>query len=279
MKSRIIIHVVGYTTVGFLALAATAQALPGTGTVDSGDIINGEVRAVDIGGSAVSSPKVGDGTLQGVDIANNNLTGVDIKDGALGPADLAAGSVTGTKVLDGSLTGADITDSSVLGTDLTNGTVTGSDLANGTVTGFDIAGSTITGSHVASNSLTGSDINEAALSYSASGCQIGLVHSFARVKGAAGMPGFFTTSSTWVDVVHTCPTTSDAAFVRRVTTGVYEVIFSGDPAVLAMATVHGGDGDNDNTVAVQKLNSTTFQVVVRDQSGALDDGWFQIMTF
>ena len=40
-------NVIGYLGI-FLALTGTAVALPGVDTVDSGDIINGEVKAPDI---------------------------------------------------------------------------------------------------------------------------------------------------------------------------------------------------------------------------------------
>lgn len=279
MKSRVLAHAVGYTTLAFVALAGTAQALPGTNSVDSGDIIDGEVRRVDIAGSAVNSSKVADGTI----------TGVDLLDGSVGVNDLAPNAVNTTKVLDNSLNGADVTNGSLTGADvagsslsgghIANSTLTGLDVADGSLTGSDIAGSSLSGAHVANNSLGGADISEASLDYTAAGCKMGLVHSWARVKGSAAMPSLFTASGTHVDAVHTCTTTSDTAFVRRTATGVYEVIFSGDPAFLGVATPNQADGDNDNTIAVSKINASTFQVIVRDQSGSLDDGWFTMMTF
>jgi len=279
MKRRMLMHALVYSLIAMLALAAGAQALPGKNTVDSGDIINGQVKRPDLAKNAVNSPKV----------ANGSLKGIDIKDGSLGLADLGADSVDSSKVADGSLTGADVANSSLTGADVANGslsgvdisdgTVTGSDVANGSLTGADVFDSSLTGADIANNSLTGADVNEASLNYGGAGCHIGLVHSFARIKGGNTMPSSFTSSSTFVDTVHTCTTTSNTVFVRRTGVGVYEVIFAGDPAALAMATVHTADGDNDNTIGLRKISSTTFQVIVRDQSGSLDDGWFQMMTF
>ena len=90
-------NVVGYLGV-FLALTGTAVALPGTNTVDSGDIINGEVRRGDIAGSAVNSSKIADGSVGSLDLA----------DGGVVRADLANGAVDAAKVADGSLGAADI---------------------------------------------------------------------------------------------------------------------------------------------------------------------------
>ncbi len=90
-------NVVGYLGV-FLALTGTAVALPGTNTVDSGDIIDGEVRRGDIAGSAVNSAKIADGTVGSLDLT----------DGGVVRADLANGAVDAAKVADGSLGAADI---------------------------------------------------------------------------------------------------------------------------------------------------------------------------
>jgi len=66
-------HLVGYAVLLVLASASGAQALPGTGTVDSGDIKNGQVKRVDLATSAVNGAKVGDNTLTGADIAESTL--------------------------------------------------------------------------------------------------------------------------------------------------------------------------------------------------------------
>jgi len=74
MKVPALHHFVGYAAVLVLVGASSAQALPGTGTVDSGDIQNGQVKRVDVAGSAINSGKV----------ANNSLTGLDIAESTLG---------------------------------------------------------------------------------------------------------------------------------------------------------------------------------------------------
>jgi hypothetical protein len=95
-------NVVGYLGV-FLALTGTAVALPGTNTVDSGDIINGEVKRPDIAGSAVN----------GARIADSSVATPDLSDGGVAGADLATGAVNAAKVADGSLGAADINSSQI----------------------------------------------------------------------------------------------------------------------------------------------------------------------
>jgi hypothetical protein len=66
------------------ALSGTAIALPGTNTVDSGDIINGTIRGKDIHRNAVTGKKVKNGSLTGADIKDNSLTGSDVNESTLG---------------------------------------------------------------------------------------------------------------------------------------------------------------------------------------------------
>jgi len=75
-----IAHAAGYATVLLLGVSGSAQALPGTGTVDSGDIKNGQVKTVDLAGNAVTSGKV----------APNAITGADVAEGTLGTVPNAA---------------------------------------------------------------------------------------------------------------------------------------------------------------------------------------------
>ena len=90
-------NVVGYLGV-FLALTGTAVALPGTNTVDSGDIIDGQVKTPDLAGSAVNGSSIADGSVGSL----------DLRDGGVGRADLAADAVNAAKVANGSLGAADV---------------------------------------------------------------------------------------------------------------------------------------------------------------------------
>jgi hypothetical protein len=248
MDRRSVLHAAGWALVlGVAGLVGTAAALPGMNTVDSGDIINGEVLRADIGGNAVNSAKV----------ANGSLTSADIKDGTLASVD----------ILDDTITAADIA----------GGAVGYSELALNSVTTGEVVDSSLTGADIAGNTLTGSDINESQLNLG-NLCQTGLVHSWARVKGAASMPGTFTTSSTYVDYVHNC--SGGLVQVRRGGVGDYYVRFVGDPAVLAQVTNYysGNALDYDNIVTYRK-SGDDFLVSVSEDTGGGTEGWFVITTF
>ncbi len=85
-------HVVGYVAV-FLALTGTAMALPGTNTVDSGDIVPSGVTTPDLAPDAVIAASIADGTVASADLLNQQVRRVDLK----------ADVVAGPKVENGSL--------------------------------------------------------------------------------------------------------------------------------------------------------------------------------
>ena len=77
-------HLIGLAAL-ILALTGTSVALPGSGSVDSGDIRNKAVKSVDIGTAQVRT----------VDIRDNAVSGRDVAEGTLGPVRFArrAGNV------------------------------------------------------------------------------------------------------------------------------------------------------------------------------------------
>jgi hypothetical protein len=76
------------------ALSGTAIALPGTNSVDSGDIKNNVVRSKDVRNNNLRSGDVRNSTLTGTDVRNDSLTGADINESTLGqvPSASTAGS-------------------------------------------------------------------------------------------------------------------------------------------------------------------------------------------
>ncbi len=62
----------------FVAISGTAIALPGKNTVNSGDIINRQVRNQDLHGDAVASGKIENGEVRSVDIRNEGVKGADV---------------------------------------------------------------------------------------------------------------------------------------------------------------------------------------------------------
>jgi hypothetical protein len=117
-------NVVGYVAL-FFALSASAYALPGTNTVDTGDIVNGQVRSPDIGAGQVGTTDLANNSVNSLKVANNSVTGGDIANGKVSVLDLATGSVDSSKVVDNSLTGAEVADNSLTGGDVDESTLAG----------------------------------------------------------------------------------------------------------------------------------------------------------
>jgi hypothetical protein len=72
------------------ALSGSAIALPGTNSVDSGDIKNNSVQSKDVRNNNLRSGDVRNNTLKSADVRNNSLTGADINESALGKVPSAA---------------------------------------------------------------------------------------------------------------------------------------------------------------------------------------------
>ena len=105
----------------FAALSGAALALPGTDTVNSGDIRDNKVKSV------------------------------DLKDGA---------AVTGDDVTDESLTGTDVTDETIASNDVQNETLLSTDIADQAITGADVAGDTLQANDLAPNSVQSEEIGD-----------------------------------------------------------------------------------------------------------------------
>ena len=72
------------------ALSGTAVALPGTNTVDSGDIKNNSVRSKDLRNNDVRGKDIRTASVASSDVRNDSLTGVDILESSLGKVPRAA---------------------------------------------------------------------------------------------------------------------------------------------------------------------------------------------
>lgn len=118
-KSHALVAFVGLFV---LLTAGTAQSLSGTNTVDSGDIIDGQVKFADIKPDAVTSSR----------IRSDAVGASEIRADQVGVSELADNSVGSLNIIDGTVTSADITNGQVNTTDLAAGAVRGSDL--GTIT-------------------------------------------------------------------------------------------------------------------------------------------------
>lgn len=118
----------------FAALSGAALALPGTETVNSGDIKNEAVKSVDLkDGKAVASADVVDQTITGQDVQDESLQSVDVQDGTLLSSDVADQALTGNDVAGDTLQANDLAPNSVGSSELQNGSVGASEVGDGIV--------------------------------------------------------------------------------------------------------------------------------------------------
>jgi hypothetical protein len=122
----------------FIALGGSAYAV---NTVNSSDIVDGQVKSVD----------VGDAEILSADVKDQSLTTFDVS------------TFLGADVVDGTLTGADIGDDSLTSADVQNFSLGNGDFLTGSVDSRVVTNNSLTGTDAADNSLTGADINESTL--------------------------------------------------------------------------------------------------------------------
>jgi hypothetical protein len=96
-------HVIAYVALFFALTAGTAMALPGTNTVDSGDIINGQVKSADIANDKVNTIDLQDNQVRSSDVRDDTLA-----NGGLGAADLAPDAVDSSEIAAGAVRGSEL---------------------------------------------------------------------------------------------------------------------------------------------------------------------------
>jgi hypothetical protein len=112
IRAHIRSNVVGYVALFCFAVAGTAQALPGTSTVDSGDIINMEVKRPDLGPDSVVASKIAPGAVGGSQLNPEAFAAGDIAPQSNGYG-IANDAVQGIEVSANTLTGADVDEHSL----------------------------------------------------------------------------------------------------------------------------------------------------------------------
>jgi hypothetical protein len=167
-------NVVGYVAIFLFAMSAPAIALPGSNTVFTDDIVNGEVQSGDIGTNEVTSADIANGTVATQDIATDGVT----------TADILNGEVTSADVLDADLTGADLANNSVSGDDIQNETLATNDLQANSVQTDEIENETIGSGDIGPAAVGASEVGPAAVGASEVGDGV-----VARVGTGVNAPG------------------------------------------------------------------------------------------
>jgi hypothetical protein len=144
-------NVVGYVALFLVLTGGTAQALNGSNTVFSDDIVNREVKTADLANQAVTANRLAPNSVRTGRVVDDSLTGADITN--LTGADVTDGTLNGDDILANSLTGNQINEFQTgIGGDL------GVSLANAQL------GSNVVGSaEVGADALGGADIDESSL--------------------------------------------------------------------------------------------------------------------
>src|SRR5215208_6328726 len=78
------------------ALSGTAIALPGTNSVNSGDIKNSTIRSKDVRNNNLKGSDLRNGTVKSADVGDDSLTGMDINESTLGKVPSAASADNAT---------------------------------------------------------------------------------------------------------------------------------------------------------------------------------------
>ena len=125
--------------VGFLALfVALGGSAYAVNTVNSTDIVDGQVKSVD----------VGDGEVKSADVKDQSLTTFDVS------------TFLGADIVDGTITGSDIGDEAITGSDIAYRGIGNQDIDFGAVNGLSIADDSISRFQVDDGSLTAKDVGE-----------------------------------------------------------------------------------------------------------------------
>jgi len=131
-----------------LGIALTSGTAYATATIRSKDIVNGQVKTVDLANNGVTTGKILDGTIGSGDLGPNSVSSGTIANESVTADDLGTDSVGATEIADSTIDGGEIID----------GSLSAPDIANGAIGSTQVADSSLTGADVATNSLTTSDL-------------------------------------------------------------------------------------------------------------------------
>jgi hypothetical protein len=154
-------NIVGYIALFCFAMSGTAIALDGSNTVFSDDIVNGEVKAADIGTSEVGPQDILDGGVHGAELSANSVDASKIATGAVGSDEIATDAVDTPEILNNSVRSGDVRNGTLTTDDLGTGSVASDEIADGSVGTPDLADGSVTRSKFAPFAFFGGDLGDA----------------------------------------------------------------------------------------------------------------------
>ncbi len=231
-------NAIGCVALFLVLTGGTAQALDGSNTVFSDDIVNGEVTSADIAASSVTTGKIANGQVIAADVADDSLRSEEIFDGTIQAIDVAFGTLRGDEILDGTIGGADLADSDVTGADIDESSLGEVPLAEDANTAG-VADIAIT----ANTALDANQLGGLGPSNWQRDCRDGAIKGFAYVNGSATFPATFTSGPPNVAQSFNCG--GGPVLVRRLSEGRYIVCFAGlgvPPGVVYANSIGTGPG-------------------------------------
>ena len=127
-------------------------------TVRSRDIVNGQVKTVDLGERWGHYRKILDGAVGTLDIGTGAVTSTSVADNSLAMTDLGSNSVGSDEIATDAVNATEIADNSIDGGEIVDDSLGQSDIGPGGIGASEVADSSLTGTDIASNSITTADI-------------------------------------------------------------------------------------------------------------------------
>ena len=138
------------STVALVAALGTGTAYAAN-TVRSEDIVNGQVKTVDLHQAAVNGAKIKDGQVGTADVADGSIGQADIATDGVGASEVTDNSIDSGEIVDGGLFAADLATGSVGSSEVADSSLGSADIANNSLTTADIAGTDVNGSFITLN--------------------------------------------------------------------------------------------------------------------------------
>jgi hypothetical protein len=162
------------------AILLTSGTAYAAGRIRSRDIVDGQVKTVDLQNDGVTSGKIQNGTIALGDLGSGSVNSGTIVNESVTSSDLASDSVGATEIADNTIDGGEVVDDSLSAADIASGGIGSAEVADSSLTGADVASNTLT-----TADLRGTDAN-GSISLGSGAVAVGRCNFYAiGVPGAA----------------------------------------------------------------------------------------------